>query len=83
MYGCMSFRPHTESPNYSLDIDTITYCYLTQLDTALCSDFSHDLCMLNAYIPVTREQLTIHNADIICFSHWKTEIPIEKGHIGE
>jgi hypothetical protein len=79
MYVCMSFRPHTESPNYSSDIDTITYCYLTQLDTALCSDFSHDLCILNAYIPVTREQLTIHNADIICFPTGKRKFPLKKG----
>ena len=55
MCVCMSVRPHTKSPNYSSDIGTVTYCYFTQLDTALCSDFSHDLCKLNAYITVTIE----------------------------
>jgi len=39
MWDCVSFRPHTKSPNYSSDIVTITYCYFTQLNAALCLDF--------------------------------------------
>jgi len=74
----MSIRPHTKSPNYSSDIDTITYCYFTQLDTALCSDFSHDLCIPNAYITVTREQIIIHNTDTICFPTGKRKFQLKK-----
>jgi len=55
MYVCMSYRPHTKSPNYSSDIDTITYCYFTQLDTASCPHFSHDLYILNAYTGLSKK----------------------------